>query len=141
MPIYAKIMHQKKQYTIDEALDYIASHSAERERPILVAVCGMPNSGKSFFQSRARERFPNTGITASHDTPHAYKTVQSLDYLIIHAACVSSPNEVSEQTRKYVGKGIDFSVYMYHPQRNNVDIKRLLGEFDLVITNPQAKVK
>jgi len=136
-----KIMHQKKQYKIDEALDYIASHSAERERPILVAVCGMPNSGKAFFQFRARERFPNTGITASHDTAHAYETVQSLDYLFIHAACVSSPNEVSEQTRKYVGKDIDFNIYIYNPQRNNVDIERLLDEFDLVIPNPQAKVK
>ena len=129
-----------KQYTIDEALDLIEAKSLQiGVKPVLVAACGMPDFGKTFFQSKAMEKLPNTGITASHDAEQAYRYADHFDYLFIHA--VASPQEVCEQTRRYLGRDTDINVFIYNPNLFSPDLETITGEYDIVILNPDSKVK
>ena len=133
-------MLKTKQYTIDEALDLIEVKSLQIVvKPVLVAVYGSSNGGKTFFQSKAREKLPNTGITASHDTEQAYRYANHFDYLFIHA--VASPQEVCEQTRKYLGRDTDVNVFIYNPNLFSPDLEAITREYDILILNPDSKVK
>ena len=131
---------ETKQYTIDEALDLIEVKSLQIVvKPVLVAVYGSSNGGKTFFQSKARKKLSNTGITASHDTEQAYRYANHFDYLFIHA--VASPQEVCEQTRKYLGRNTDINVFIYNPNLFSPDLETIAMEYDIAILNPDSKVK
>ena len=129
-----------KQYTIDEALDFIEAKSLQIViKPVLVAVCGDPNSGKTFFQSKAREKLPHTGITASHDAEQAYRYADHFDYLFIRA--LADLQEVSEQTKKHLGRGTDINVFIYNPNFHSPNLEVITREYNVVILNSESKVK
>ncbi len=133
-------MLEIKQYTIDEALDFIEAKSLQIGiKPVLVAVYGSSNGGKTFFQSKAGEKLPNTGITASHDAEQAYRYAGHFDYLFIHA--VASPQEVCEQTRRHLGRDTDINVFIYNPNLVSPDLEAIAREYDIAIPNPDSRVK
>lgn len=124
----------KKELTIDQAIERIERESKHLRKPVLVSVCGIPDSGKTFFQWKARERLPNVGITASHDSQQAYANAHTLDFLFIHAM-VDHPEDVSEQTRRYVGRDTDFDVFIYNPTNHAPNIEELRQDYDLIVRN------
>ncbi|MBU4257697.1 hypothetical protein KKC04_04790 [Patescibacteria group bacterium] len=131
-----------KVYNPDEGLERIMELSEKcNQRPVLIAVIGLPNSGKTFLRERAKEKFhkKNIGGTSSYDHGYHYEFSSAYDYFFIHATC-SNPKEVSSFTQQSLGRDVNIAVYIYNPfvETPNVDE---LEEYDVTIENSGARRK
>jgi len=123
-----------------------------KKRPVLIAVFGYPDSGKSHFISNLLERLAAKGIvtvgyhstagTAAFDsikTPKSETQVKP-DGFIFHCGHMrekdnkKSPDFLANEV---LGCGIDVSIVVYNPSMHKVPE----GEYDLIICNPSSYKK
>ena len=106
-----------KEYSIQEGLEKILDLSKDvSNKPILIAVYGESNSGKSFFLHYFRSKVGKKGVevgwanTTAKDSD--YETIKYFDYFLIHSLPHEEPDSM---TQKHIGKPVDINVYIYNP--------------------------
>ncbi|MBI2576203.1 hypothetical protein HYV84_03245 [Candidatus Woesearchaeota archaeon] len=124
-----------------------------RERPILVAVYGWRDSGKSHIISRLADYFESKGMSAGRGeggpSPSTFMTLRDTpqflnQVLFFHCGWEKAewlsdndhedPNILAREIAK---KRIHLNVGVYNPQFNN----KPEGEYDLIISNSGSKRK
>ncbi|MFH1682367.1 MAG: hypothetical protein ABIA37_01085 [Candidatus Woesearchaeota archaeon] len=137
---------------LEEAIERIESIE---ERPILVAVYGWPDSGKSYLINKLGDCFAQRGLEVARSSGGPYKDTfyilreraQYLRRLIFfHCAWVKEnkgerslfknedPNYLAESI---AGKKIHLNIGIYNPFL----FPKPTGEYDLIIRNPESKKK
>ncbi|MDO8740615.1 MAG: hypothetical protein Q7J54_03535 [Candidatus Woesearchaeota archaeon] len=136
-----------KEFGIEKGLERILDLAKTKEqKPVLIAVCGYADSGKTFLCTRAREKFTDEKISmsSSYDGKSNYRCASHYDYFFIHVPLDKIEiSEVSKHTQKHLGKPVDISVHIYNPDDLRFEKPDLehLKKYDVVIKNTGALYK
>lgn len=125
------------------------------ERPLLVAVYGWPNSGKSYLIDRIADHFEGKGVEVYRGSggPQAstFETLRDLpeavrELLLFHCGWNRLTGRL-ERTRGYedpnvlaeriAHRKIHLNIGIYNPRFD----KEIEGDYDFIISNPDSKHK
>lgn len=141
---------------IERIIEGIQEARKERVNPVLIAVYGLANSGKSELMKRviAKIKTYGWGYRASEgtisesgfiDIREEPKTISLPDPFIYMFHCCwdrvketdydGDPNVLA---RKILGTEIHLNVGIYNPNNGYLPLR---GEYDLVIRNPESQIK
>jgi hypothetical protein len=133
-----------------------------RERPILIAIYGWPNSGKSYLMKRiGRECFDKKGFSVVfyEGVPYGdiFKDIQRVprfDLYFFHCAWLRENSDVYEEiydhedpnilSRRILGKNIHLNVVINNPNLVPIEWKDPSSNadvYDFIILNPDSKIK
>ncbi len=134
---------------IEEAIRRL---EAVTDRPVLAAVYGYPHSGKSYFIQKLANHFDQQGeLQACRFAGTAQeKYFEEMNFperenLLYLFHCVGGyfkdhrllPDDDPHNLAEKVGKKIHLNIGIYNPKR----FSSLDGDYDLLITNPESKIK
>jgi hypothetical protein len=139
------------QAGFEEGLGYVIDtivNAKAKQKPVIVTITGEPNSGKSELRIQAKKRLEVLGISGwlgnTGDSQDRMGRYFITDPGFVFIEDISFPRFSDQYSREMFGKNPDLRVYVY---RNSDDIRHInlkniaKGVFDLVIENPNAKIK
>lgn len=128
-----------------------------RNRPRLVTVYGLLDSGKSYLIDKIGDYFERKGIEAGRysgapmksifetlrDRPRAIK-----EMLLFHYGCercIYDEKDPNNLARSVLNRDIDLNILIFKSHYRSFSLEeansRVDGEYDIIISNPDSKIK
>lgn len=139
----------------EEGVEEIVKRLSDRkERPLLVAVYGWPNSGKNHLIEKVTERLERSGLVVSGESggpsPVTFEMLRKYgfyygDALLFHCSWDRTrpgtnewrDHEDPNVLAKNVGISINLNIGIYNPRHRKPVMS---GEYDLLIRNPDSVI-
>lgn len=131
-----------KELSLEEGIQEVLRLADGTEKPVIVGIYGMPDSGKTHFRTMLRKELEKAGKTINvgkiGDTPRD-NFDPNPDYMLLEGLLWL----YREKTIGYYGKPVDIAVLVKNEALITPGgIKRTDGyQYDIIIDNPNSKRK
>jgi len=133
---------------IEEATDKILELTRDKvHKPVMVGVYGVPNHGKTYFTLQfMREAETKGKLVAYSNGPEDLRFFSRANYYLVNFP-LSNPTSIfnltsaTRQLKGQIGRGYDLHIAVVNPRMHNIDMDACKALYDLVVLNPDSKVK
>lgn len=117
-------------------------------KPVFVGVYGSANHGKTHFSRRVQKerRDSANSVVRVLNGPEEFGHYSIVDTYLINITLTDPANRHGKSSperdlRKIVKRDYDLSIAVVNPSLHNIDVEACRGLYDLVVLNPNSKVK
>ncbi len=144
------------EMNLEDGIEELIERIGSKESPVLVAVYGWPNSGKSYLMSKIKERLEkegwDIGYTSGAPSEETFNLIKEYSSMprkgafmfhcgwereFVKGILICSDQDPNVLASNILDRDLDLNIGIYNPRLYN----KTRGEYDLVISNPDSKRK